>query len=79
MRASVKDSALVRTDDTGWRVGGNVGHFMGFETADVFLDQIRMRHRSEEVREVIPGDDGGVMTSDRGKSYDAKEFVRVEQ
>jgi len=52
---------------------------MGFETADVFLDQIRMRHRSEEVREVIPGDDGGVMTSDRGKSYDAKEFVRVEQ
>lgn len=79
LRASVKDSAFVHTDDTGWRVGGKLAHLMGFETADVCLYQIRMHHRNEEVREVIPGDYGGVMISDRGKSYDAKEFVRVEQ
>ncbi len=69
----------MHTDDTGWRVGGKLAYLMGFETADVCLHQIRMRHRNEEVREVLPGDYGGVMISDRGKSYDAKEFVRVEQ
>ena len=63
-------------DDTGWRVGGKPAYLMGFETA---VYQIRPRHRNEEVREVIPGDYRGVMISDRGKSYDAKEFVQVER
>jgi hypothetical protein len=31
------------------------------------------------VREIIPADYGGVMISDRGKSYDAGEFDDVEQ
>ena len=38
-----------------------------------------IKHRNEEVREIIPSDYGGVMITDRGKSYDAGEFDAVEQ
>ncbi|HXB75644.1 MAG TPA: hypothetical protein VNY05_45850 [Candidatus Acidoferrales bacterium] len=46
------------------------------------MDQIRLRHRNEEaqeVRELIPADYGGVMGTDRGKSYDAEELLGVAQ
>src|ERR1019366_7123408 len=36
-------------------------------------------HRNEEVRELIPADYAGVMVTDRGKSYDAEEFLGVKQ
>jgi hypothetical protein len=50
---------------------------MGFETPDPVFFQIRPQHRNEEVREVIPRDYQGVMSTDRGKSYDAKELLGV--
>src|SRR5450759_3749058 len=67
------------TDDTGWRVGGRPAHLMVFVSAESTVYQIRGRHRNEEVREVIPADYAGVMGTDRGKSYDAKEFDAVAQ
>ena len=79
LREGIRESPFVHTDDTGWRVGGKPAFLMGFETDQVAVYQIRPRHRNEEVREVIPGNYAGVMISDRGKSYDAKEFGQVEQ
>ncbi len=79
LRDGVREAAVVNTDDTGWRVGGSTAHLMVFVTAQSTVYQIRSRHRSEEVRELIPADYGGVMSCDRGKSYDAKEFEAVDQ
>ena len=52
---------------------------MGFDTDQATVYQIRPQHRNEEVREIIPGDYAGVMITDRGKSYEADEFKRVDQ
>ena len=79
IRESVANSERVNTDDTGWRTGGKGSFLMGFETPDAVFYQIRERHRNEEVREVIPSDYQGVMCTDRGKSYDAKELLEVKQ
>lgn len=79
IRESMASSARVNTDDTGWRTGGKGSFLMGFETPDAVFYQIRERHRNEEVREVIPSDYQGVMSTDRGKSYDAKELLEVKQ
>lgn len=79
IRGSIASSERVNTDDTGWRTGGKGSFLMGFETPDAVYYQIRERHRNEEVREVIPSDYEGVMCTDRGKSYDAKELLGVKQ
>lgn len=79
LRAGVRQAPVVNTDDTGWRVGGNAAHLMVFVTARSAVYQIRPHHRNEEVRELIPADYRGVMGTDRGKSYDAKEFANVDQ
>ena len=79
LRASVKDSRAVHTDDTGWRVGGEPAFLMAFETNDATVYQVRPRHRNEEVREVVPSDYGGVMVTDRGRSYDAQALAKVDQ
>jgi len=79
IRGSIASSARVNTDDTGWRTGGEGSFLMGFETPDAVYYQIRERHRNEEVREVVPSDYPGVMGTDRGKSYDAKEMLEVKQ
>lgn len=47
------------------------------DTATVF--QVRPQHRNEEVREVIGDAYAGVLVTDRGKSYDAKELAAVKQ
>lgn len=52
---------------------------MVFETAAATVDQVRARHRNEEVREFIPADDAGMMGCDWGKSYDARELAEVAQ
>ena len=75
----MREAPVVNTDDTGWRVGGSTAHLMVFVSAQSTVYQIRARHRNQEVREVIPADYAGVMGTDRGKSYDAKEFDAVEQ
>jgi transposase len=79
LRDQVPISDVVSTDDTGWRVGGDPAQLMIFvaDTATVF--QIRAQHRNEEVREVIGDAYAGVLITDRGKSYDAKELEAVQQ
>ena len=79
LRESVRESAVVHTDDTGWRVGGEGAFLMAFETDEATVYQVRARHRNEEVREVVPGDYGGVMVTDRGRSYDAQALAGVRQ
>jgi transposase len=79
LRQSLARAPAVNTDDTGWSMGGEGAWLMTFTTPDTAVYQIRRRHRNEEVREVIPGDYAGVLGSDRGKSYDAKELAGVRQ
>ena len=79
LRASVRERPAVHTDDTGWRVGGEPAFLMAFETDEATVYQVRSRHRNEEVREVVPSDYGGVMVTDRGRSYDAKTLSNVRQ
>jgi hypothetical protein len=79
VRAVVPAAAVVHTDDTGWRVGGEAAHLMVFETAAATVYQIRSRHRHQEVQEVIPADYPGTMVTDRGRSYDAQAFDDVQQ
>jgi hypothetical protein len=75
----MRETPVVNTDDTGWRVGGSTAYLMVFVSQQSTVYQIRGRHRNEEVREVIPGDYVGVMGTDRGKSYDAGELDAVAQ
>jgi transposase len=70
---------VVHTDDPGWRVGGEPAHLMACETDAVTVSQIRPRHRHDEVQEVIPVDNPGVMVTDRGRSDDAQAFANVRQ
>jgi transposase len=79
LRASVREQAVVHTDDTGWRVGGDRAFLMAFVNPALSVYQIRPRHRNEEVRELVPADFGGVMVCDRGRSYDAVELEGVAQ
>lgn len=79
IKQGIRHSERVHTDDTGWRTGGEGSHLMGFETPDALFYQIKERHRNEEVREVVPADYKGVMNTDRGRSYDAKELLGVKQ
>ena len=79
LRGSVRESAVVHTDDTGWRVGGESAFLMAFETDNATVYQVRARHRNEEVREVVPSDYAGVMVTDRARSYDARALSGVRQ
>jgi transposase len=79
LRGEIREAPYVHTDDTGWRVGGKPAFLMGFDTGQATVYQIRDQHRNEEVREIIPSDYGGVMISDRGKSYEAEELANVAQ
>ena len=79
LRESVRESRIVHTDDTGWRVDGEGAFLMAFETEDATVYQVRARHRNEEVREVVPSDYGGVMVADRGRGYDAQALSGVKQ
>jgi transposase len=79
LRATVPETPVVYTDDTGWRVGGEPAYLIAFETEAATVYQIRPRHRNEDVQEVIPADDAGVMVTDRGRSDEAQAFDRVEQ
>jgi transposase len=79
LRSSLAQAERVHTDDTGWRVGGTPAQLMGFTTETTTVYQIRRQHRNQEVREVIPADFTGVLCSDRGKSYDARELADIKQ
>jgi len=85
LRRVVRHSSVAHTDDTGMPMGGKVAYLMGFSTPDtraepgVSFYQTRRRHRNEEVREVLPADYQGIMVTDRGRAYDAKELNGVKQ
>src|SRR5215210_3794710 len=79
LRDQVPASDVVSTDDTGWRVGAENAQLMIFVTDTATVFQVRAQHRNEEVREVIGDDYRGVLVTDRGKSYDAKELEAVKQ
>src|SRR3954451_14852025 len=79
LRAQVPTSEVTYTDDTGWRVGGESAQLMIFVTDTATVFQVRPQLRNEEVREVIGDDYAGVLVTDRGKSYDAKELEAVKQ
>jgi transposase len=78
-RAAVPQAPVVHTDDTGWRVGGEPASLMVFETDGGTVYHIRLRHRHEDVPEVIPAADDGVLGTDRGRSYDAQAFDGMAQ
>jgi hypothetical protein len=52
---------------------------MAFETEAATVYQVRSPHRHEEVQEVMPPDDEGVMVTDRGRSSEAQGFADVTQ
>lgn len=79
LRARFKDEAVVHTDDTGWRIFGQTAHLMTFTTPARVCYQIRLRHRNEEVREIIGDDFAGTLVTDRGKSYDARNLSNLKQ
>lgn len=79
LREKIKEQENINTDDTGWRVGGEPAQLMVFESKPIVVYQIRERHRNEEVREVIGDQYEGILSTDRGRSYDAKELEEVDQ
>lgn len=79
LRAAVPQAPVVHTDATGWRVGGVPASLMACETAGATVYQIRPHHRHEEVQEVIPADDDGVLVTDRGRSDEAQACDGVPQ
>ncbi len=79
LRASVSQAPVVHTADTGWRVGGEPAYLMTFETVGATVYQPRPQHCHEDVQEVIPPDDAGVMITARGRSDDAQAFDGVDQ
>ena len=79
LRAGVRDSPVVYTDDTGWQVGGEKAHLMAFDTDQAMVYQVRPRHRHQEVQEVVPANCAGVMVTDWGRSYAAHSFRRIKQ
>jgi transposase len=79
LRVEIRLQEAINTDDTGWRINGSPAQLMAFESRAVAIYQIRSQHRNEEVREVIGDHYQGVLGTDRGKSYDAKELQDVKQ
>ncbi len=79
LRAGVRESPVVYTDDTSWKVGGESAHLMAFDTDQATVYQVRPRHRHQEVQEVVPGNYQGVMGTDWGRSYEDKSFSWVKQ
>src|SRR3954469_437868 len=79
LRDQFPGADVTYTDDTGWRVGGEPAQLMIFVTDTATVFQVRAQHRNEEVREVIGDAYRGVLVTDRGKSYDAKELEQVRQ
>jgi len=79
LREQVRQARVVYTDDTSWRIGGDGAYLMAFDTHDATVYQVRTHHGNEQVRELVPGDYGGTLVTDRGTSYEAEELSAVEQ
>lgn len=68
LREALSTAAWVHSDDTGWSIAGRPAWLMSFSDDRTVVYQIRERHRSEDVREVIPSTFGGVLITDRFRS-----------
>lgn len=79
IRAAVPASAVVNTDDTGWRIGGAGALLMGFFTPLLAVFQIRWQHRHQEVVEVLTTCFEGLLGTYRGTSYEAEALDGIEQ
>lgn len=79
LRGLIEQAEVVNTDDTSWKVGGEKAQLMNFSTPQTAVYQIRDRHRSDEVREVVTETFDGVMITDRFSSYDAACFDETKQ
>lgn len=79
LKGEIEQARAVNTDDTGWKVGGEKAYLMNFSTPQTAVYQIRERHRSDEVREVLSEAFDGTMITDRFSSYDAQCFARTAQ
>jgi transposase len=78
LRQEIVSSIVSHTDDTGWRISTVMAFMMGFFTQITAYYQIRLRHRCQEVQEVISAEHEGVVVTDRGSTYRANEFDAVE-
>jgi transposase len=78
LKEHVATSAVVNTDDTGWRINATLAFVMGFFTTDTAYYQIRYRHRHQEVLEVLRPGVKRKLGTDRGKSYEAAVFDEQE-
>jgi rRNA maturation protein Nop10 len=79
LREQIREEPVVNTDDTGWRTGGVASFLMGFFTAQMAVYQIRHHHRHEEVLEMLGPDFQGLLGTDRGTSYEARELAGLAQ
>ncbi|RYD26917.1 MAG: hypothetical protein EOP86_25275, partial [Verrucomicrobiaceae bacterium] len=79
LREAVRASAVVNTDDTGWRIGGVAAFLMGFFTPLAAVFQIRWRHRHQEVADMLGTCFAGLLGTDRGTSYEAGALDTIEQ
>jgi len=79
LRRELSQADWVHSDDTGWSIAGRAAWLMDFSNDTSVVYQIRGRHRSDEVREVITPSFDGVLITDRFRSYDAKELHGVRQ
>jgi hypothetical protein len=48
LRTPVPKAAVVHTDDTSWRIGGEAAYLMAFDTDEATVYQIRSQHRHAE-------------------------------
>lgn len=78
IKEEVKSSLRIHTDDTGWKIGGKRAQLMGFFSEETSYYQIRLKHRVQEVTEVIDPEiceaNATIVITDRFKTYDAKEL-----
>ena len=75
LRDEVRESDVVNTDDTGWRIGALLAFLMGFFATWTVVFQVRKFHRHQEVLEVIGKDFAGLLGTDRGPSYESLTMV----
>jgi transposase len=76
---SIRESPMVYTDDTGWRVRGQNAHLMASDTDEATVYQSSPGTGTREVQEVVPASYQGVMVTDQGRSYKAHSFSRFKQ
>lgn len=79
LRKELSQSRHVHSDDTGWSIKGKSAWLMGFSNATTVVYQIRWRHRSQELQEIIGEKFQEVLSSDRFGSYNAAALAGVRQ